>query len=152
MTHRFVLIAGMFLTIAALAQQDQHKNLQSTARSVGQVREAWMRNFNARNTNGVLALYAENATVVSEAGTFKGREAIRPWVQASIDQGSRLESIEPAEEKSSGTLAYSTGRSRRWVGSELHRGQYLIVMERIGNEWKIVQHFSMNVKPGDAAR
>ena len=150
MTHRSGLIVSVFLAIAALAQQAQHKDLQSTESSVGQVREAWMRNFNAKNTDGVLALYAENATVVSEAGTLKGREALRPWVQASIDLGSRLESIEPIEEKSSGTLAYGTGRSRRWVGNELHLGQYLIVMERIGNGWRIVQHFSMNVKPGDA--
>jgi ketosteroid isomerase-like protein len=150
MTHRAVLLVGMFLALATLAQQAPHSKIESRQSAISQVREAWMRNFNAKNTDGVLALYTEHATVVSEAGTFQGREAIRPWVQASIDLGSWLESIEPMEEKSSGTLAYGTGRSRRWLGSELHLGQYLIVMERIGNDWKIVQHFSMNVKPGDA--
>ena len=149
MNQRSPLIAIICLMMAASAQQPQKNNIGSTTTAVSQVRESWMSNFNAKNTDGVLALYSENATVVSEAGTFHGREAIRPWVQASIDQGSRLESIAATEEKSSGTLAYGAGRSRRWVGSELHLGQYLIVMERIGNEWKIVQHFSMNVKPGD---
>lgn len=33
---------------------------------------------------------------------------------------------------------------RRLVGSVVHLGQYLIVMEKIGGEWKIVQHFSLN--------
>jgi len=84
--------------------------------------ESWMRNFNAKNTDGILTLYSENATVVSEAGTFDGRSHRK-------------------EE-----FRHSTGRSRWWVGSELHLGQYLIVMERIGNNWKIVQHFSMNVR------
>ena len=141
----------MVLLLASLssAQPGTPSPLGSPAASLAQVREAWLRNFNGKNTDAVLALYVENATVVSEAGTFRGREAIRQWVQASIDQGSRLESIEATEEKSSGTLAYGTGRSRRWVGTELHLGQYLIVMERTGNDWKIVQHFSMNVKTAD---
>ena len=144
-----ITIVMLFASIGS-AQQGTPGPLGSTEASIIQVRQAWLRNFNSKNTDAVLALYAENATVVSEAGTFKGREAIRPWVQASIDQGSRLESIEATEEKSSGTLAYGAGRSRRWVGTELHLGQYLIVMERIGNDWKIVQHFSMNVQPADA--
>lgn len=137
----------LLLMNTALAQPS--RDARSAQETVAQIRLDWMRNFNAGDINGVLALYADDATVVSEAGTFKGREAIRPWVQASISQGSKLESIEAIEEKSSGSLAYGTGKSRRWVGKELHLGRYLIVMERIGDQWKIVQHFSMNVKPGD---
>lgn len=146
MKFRFTVIVLLLATLGT-AQTGSPNQHRSTEIYLSQVREAWLRNFNAKDTDAVLALYTENATVVSEAGTFKGREAIRPWVQASIDQGSRMESIEATAEKSSGTLAYGTGRSRRWVGAELHLGQYLIVMERVGNDWKIVQHFSMNVKP-----
>ena len=149
MNRAFKLILVLFLVNAALPQSPPISVGHSGQDTIAQIRQDWMLNFNAGNIDGVLALYAENATLVSEAGTFKGREAIRPWVQASIDQGSRLESIKPTAEKISGTLAYGTGTSRRWVGKELHLGRYLIVMERIGNGWKIVQHFSMNVKPGD---
>lgn len=139
----------LLLMSAAVAQISSARAEHSVEDTVAQIRLDWMQNFNAGDINGVLALYADDATVVSEAGTFKGREAIRPWVQASISQGSKLESIEAIAEKSSGSLAYGTGQSRRWVGKELHLGRYLIVMERIGGGWKIVQHFSMNVKPGD---
>jgi len=149
MKYPSMLLLVLLLAGLGAAQQVSPARARATETSLSQVREAWLRAFNAKNTDGVLALYADDATVVSEAGTFRGREAIRPWVQASIDQGSRLESIEATDERSSGTLAYGTGRSRRWAGTELHLGQYLIVMERIGNEWKIVQHFSMNVKPAD---
>jgi ketosteroid isomerase-like protein len=112
----------------------------------GQVREAWRRHFNARNTDAVLDLYAEDATLVTEAGTFHGRNEIRRWIQVSLDQGSSLEAIEADQEKSSGTLAYGTGRSTRLVGREVHLGRYLIVLEKTGAGWKIVQHFSMNVR------
>jgi ketosteroid isomerase-like protein len=109
-----------------------------------QVRQEFLRAYNAKDSDGVVALYAENATLVSDGGTFRGRDEIRKWVKAGLDQGSTLEAIEPSVEKSSGTLAYGTGRTRRLVGSVVHLGQYLIVMERIGGEWKIEQHFSLS--------
>ena len=109
-----------------------------------QLRQEFLRAYNAKDADAVVALYAEDATLVSDGGTFRGRGEIRNWVKSGLDQGSRLEAIEPIVEKSSGTLAYGTGRTRRLVGSVVHLGQYLIVMEKIGGEWKIVQHFSLN--------
>jgi len=100
--------------------------------------------YNAKDADAVAALYAEDATLVSDGGTFRGRDEIRQWVKSGLDQGSKLEAIEPMVEKTSGTLAYGTGRTRRRVGSVIHLGQYLIVMEKIGGEWKIVQHFSLS--------
>jgi ketosteroid isomerase-like protein len=111
-----------------------------------------MRDFNAKNVDALVALYAEDATLVTETGTFMGRDEIRKWVQASIDQGSTLSAIDAVQEKTSGTLAYGTGRSRRVVGREVHLGQYLVVLEKIGTAWKIVQHFSMNVRQIDDHR
>ena len=108
------------------------------------IRQEFLRAYNAKDVDAVVALYADDAMLVSDGGTFKGRDEIRNWVKSGLDQGSRLEAIEPIVEKSSGTLAYGTGRTRRLVGSVVHLGQYLIVMEKIGGEWKIVQHFSLN--------
>lgn len=110
---------------------------------LARVRHEWMRAFNARDADAIVALYAPQAMVTSDAGTFVGRAAIRTWVQVSLDQGSRLETIDPVEEKSSGTLAYGAGRSRRLVGTEVHLGRYLIVLEKTGDSWRIVQHASV---------
>jgi ketosteroid isomerase-like protein len=108
------------------------------------LRQEFLRAYNSKDVDAVVALYAEDATLVSDGGTFRGRDEVRKWVKAGLDQGSRLEAIEPSVEKSSGTLAYGTGRTRRLVGSVVHLGQYLIVMEKIGGEWRIVQHFSLS--------
>jgi ketosteroid isomerase-like protein len=139
------VVAALFLVFSldTWAQQPGPKAVASPEPGA-QVRQEFLRAYNAKDVDAVVALYAEDATLVSDGGTFKGRSDIRKWVQAALDQGSRLEAIEPGVEKSSGTLAYGTGRSRRLVGSEVHLGQYLIVMEKVGGEWKIVQHFSMN--------
>jgi len=125
------------------AQESGPKVLSSLEPGV-QLRHEFLRAYNAKDVDSVVALYAEDATLVSDGGTFRGRDEIRKWVKAGLDQGSTLEAIEPSVEKSSGTLAYGTGRTRRRVGSVVHLGQYLIVMEKIGEEWKIVQHFSLN--------
>jgi ketosteroid isomerase-like protein len=105
-----------------------------------QVRQEFLKAYNANDADAVVALYAEDATLVSDGGTFKGRQEIRNWVKSGLDQGSRLE-IEPSVEKSSGTLAYGTGRTRRLVGSVVHLGQYLIVMEKIRESGRLCSTF-----------
>jgi len=135
---------SLIFSLTAWAQQSRNE-------PGAQIRQEFLRAYNAKDVDAVVALYAEDATLVSDGGTFHGRNEIRKWVQSGLDQGSRLEAIEPGLEKSSGTLAYGTGRSRRIAGSELHLGQYLIVMEKISDEWKIVQHFSVNAAVSPAA-
>lgn len=139
------LLAALFLiySLNTWAQQPESRSLSGPEPGL-QVRQEFLRAYNAKVVDAVVALYADDATLVSDGGTFKGRDEIRNWVKSGLDQGSRMEAIEPIVEKSSGTLAYGTGRTRRLVGSVVHLGQYLIVMEKIGGEWKIVQHFSLS--------
>src|SRR5271169_2424674 len=133
----------LIFSLNTWAQEPGVKPL-SSAEPGAQVRQEFLRAYNAKDVDAVVALYADDATLVSDGGTFKGRDEIRKWVKAGLDQGSTLAAIEPSVEKSSGTLAYGTGRTRRLVGSVVHLGQYLIVMERMSGKWKIVQHFSLS--------
>jgi ketosteroid isomerase-like protein len=140
----------LIFSLNTWAQQPEARSLSGPEPGL-QVRQAFLRAYNAKDVDAVVALYADDATLVSDGGTFKGRDEIRNWVKSGLDQGSRLEAIEPRVEKSSGTLAYGTGRTRRFVGSVVHLGQYLIVMEKISGEWKIVQHFSLSAGETQAA-
>jgi len=138
-------LAALFLMFSLTAWAQQPKAQPPSSPEPGaQVRQEFLRAYNAKDADAVVALYAEDATLVSDGGTFRGKDEIRKWVRSGLDQGSKLEAIEPSVEKSSGTLAYETGRTRRVVGSVLHLGQYLIVMEKIRGEWKIAQHFSLS--------
>jgi ketosteroid isomerase-like protein len=138
------LIAALFLifSLNTWAQQPEPESL-TAPEPTAQLRQEFLTAYNAKDSDAVVALYAEDATLVSDGGTFRGPDEIRKWVKSGLDQGSRL-AIEPIVEKSSGNLAYGTGRTRRLVGSMVHLGQYLIVMEKIRGEWKIVQHFALN--------
>lgn len=136
-------MAPLLLVFSLITWAQQPGVSSSPEPGVVQVRQEFLRAYNKNDLDAVVALYAEDATLVSDGGTFRGRDEIRNWVKSGLDQGSKLE-IEPSIEKNSGMLAYGTGRTKRLVGSVVHLGQYVIVMEKIGGEWRIVQHFAMS--------
>lgn len=136
---RTLLFCIALLAIAATAQSDPPKQPASA------VREEYLSAYNRHDTDAVLALYSQDATLLTETGVFHGRAEIRKWLQFALDQGSVLESIQPVREKSSERLAYGTGETKRRVGQEIHLGRYLIVMEQQDGEWRIVEHAAFNV-------
>ena len=141
---KFVKLALILIVGFRSWAQQPAPTAPASSESFAQIRQEYLRAFNAKDVDAILALYAEDATLVSDGGTFKGRAEIRKWLLSGIDQGSRLLAIEPEVQKSSGTLAYETGRTRRRAGSQIHLGQYLMVFEKINGEWKITQHFSVS--------
>ena len=108
------------------------------------IRTEYLHAYNSHDPNSVLSLYADDAVLQSEADVFRGKSEIRKWLQVAFDQGSVLESITAIREKSSTTIAYGTGQTRRLVGAEVHLGRYLIVMEKRKRKWVIVEHASFN--------
>jgi ketosteroid isomerase-like protein len=132
-----ILLLLLFCAVASLA---------STPSGPDSVRDRFLQAFNAGDANGIIALYSDDSVVVSEAMNFVGPQQIRQWIQVSLDQGSKLEAIDIERQRTSGDLACAIGRTRRRVGNEIHLGQFMMVLERRGNEWKIVRHFSMNAK------
>jgi ketosteroid isomerase-like protein len=108
------------------------------------IRTEYLHAYNSHNPDSVLSLYADDAVLLSEAGVFRGKAEIRKWLQVAFDQGSVLEAITAVREKSSTTIAYGTGQTRRLVGQEVHLGRYLIVMEKRKRKWVIVEHASFN--------
>lgn len=138
------MIRSLFLFVLVLAVMVAAQNLGRSSEPASAVREEYLRAYNLHNADGVLALYADDAVLLSEAGVFRGKAEIRKWLQFALDQGSVLDSITPDREKSSDTLAYGTGRTKRLAGKEVHFGHYLIVMEKRNGTWSIIEHASLN--------
>ena len=136
---RLSLFFIALLAVAAMAQS------AGPTQPASAVREKYLSAYNRHDTDAVLALYAEDATLLTEAGVFRGKAEIRKWLQFALDQGSVLEIIQPVREKSSDRIAYGTGETKRRVGQEMHLGRYLIVMEQQNGEWRIVEHAAFNV-------
>ena len=125
------------LAVISMAQNIGHSKQPASV-----VREEYLHAYNLHDAEAVLALYADDAVLLSEAGVFHGKPEIRKWLQFAFDEGSVLENITPARENSSDTLAYGTGFTKRLVGKEIHLGRYLIVMEKRNGQWSIVEHAS----------
>ena len=110
------------------------------------IRNEYLRAYNLHDADSVLALYADDAVLLSAAGVFRGKSEIRKWLQIAFDQDSVLETITAIREKSASTIADGTGRTQRRVGQEIHLGRYLIVLEKRRGKWLIVEHASFNSK------
>ena len=134
----------LFLCAALIVTASAQK-IAGAEEPVSQIRNEYLHAYNLHNSELVLALYADDAVLLSEAGVFTGKSEIRKWLQIAFDQGSMLEAITAIREKLSTTIAYGTGRTRRLVGEKVHLGRYLIVLEKRAGKWIIVEHASFNV-------
>jgi ketosteroid isomerase-like protein len=132
------------LFCAALMATTSAQDLPQPDGPASLIRTEYLHAYNSHNFDSVLSLYADDAVLLSEAGVFRGKSEIRKWLQVAFDQGSVLEAITAIREKSSTTIAYGTGQTRRLVGQEVHLGRYLIVMEKRKRKWVIVEHASFN--------
>jgi ketosteroid isomerase-like protein len=130
---------------AALIVTTSAQKIRAPEEPVSLIRNEYLHAYNLHNTDSVLALYADDAVLLSEAGVFTGKSEIRKWLQIAFGQGSVLEAITAIREKSSNTIAYGTGRTKRLVGQEVHLGRYLMVLEKREGKWIIVEHASFNV-------
>ena len=139
MNSRFLFVS-VALIVAVSAQK-----VARAQEPVSEIRNQYLQAYNSHNADAVLALYADDAVLLSEAGVFTGRSEIRKWLQVALDQGSVLEAITAIREKPDNSIAYGTGRTKRLVGQEVHLGRYLIVLEKRGGKWMIVEHASFNV-------
>src|SRR5271169_6749977 len=88
------LAAVLLVFILNTWAQESGPKAQSSPEPGVQVRQEFRRAYNAKEIDAVVALYAEDATLVSDGGTFRGQEEIRKWVKAGLDQGSTLERSE----------------------------------------------------------
>jgi ketosteroid isomerase-like protein len=128
---------AFFFSVLAVIAVTQNVGLCQEPASV--VREKYLHAYNLHDADAVLALYANDAVL-------HGKPEIGKWLQFAFDQGSVLENITATREKSSDTLAYGTGRTKRLVGKEIHLGNYLVVMEKRNGQWTIVEHASLNAR------
>ena len=135
-----LLVLCLLLATTSVAQT----SMQSQE-PLGAVRNEYQRAYNLHDADLVLALYADDAVLLSESGVFRGKSEIRKWLQFAFDQGSVLETISATREQSSDTIAYGTGETKRLAGQEVHLGRYLIVLQKREARWVIVEHASFNV-------
>jgi uncharacterized protein (TIGR02246 family) len=99
----------------------------------------WAAAFNARDASKIALLYADDAVVMPpNKPMVKGRANIETHFKGEIEQGPTNFQLNPFESAISGSQAFEAGTTTVTLpGGETDRGKYLVVLKRVGNDWKI---------------
>ena len=109
--------------------------------AVKKIRETWVQEFNAGHADKVAALYADEAVLMRKNGSIHNRESIQADLDRSINAArGRKYIVHSLRTEGSGNIVYDTGMYNEDFPHHVAEGNYLMVIEKIGGEWKIVAH------------
>ncbi len=128
-------------TVQHAFRRKEEATAPATIRRTG---DDWARHWNARELDGVVAAYAEDAVYLPpHHEAVHGREAIREYVKVPLGHGVSDLAFEVTYIKQEGSIAWDVGTYRMTVprndGTRKEdRGKYLTVWRRIAKKWLIV--------------
>ena len=141
----------MFLTVAALclsaacggAKPGEEFGMKDQA-AIRERTEAFVKAFNAKAIDEVLAIYAENSVFMPpNQPIIRGRDALRTFYDELLKSGAGNLKLDVAEVSGHGPLAYESGtyemdvKPKPGAGVEHDRGKYLFILRRMNNTWRL---------------
>lgn len=121
----------------------QRKAKISAAGAIRRIGEEWARHWNARDLDGVAAVYAEDAVYLPpHHEALHGRDAIREYLKAPLSSGVSDLAFEVTYIKQQGPVAWDVGTYRMTIPQNEEtkkedHGKYLTVWRRVGQNWLI---------------
>ena len=114
------------------------------------IRDFWVQNWNGKNLDAVMELYAPDATYLSIDGKrITGREDIKTFFKRLMDSGD-TEEVHSSKSGCSGDMGYDSGEFTGTAGGgstgsdgKKSHGNYLVVARKVGSKWLLVQHASI---------
>lgn len=133
--------------------QKQKTEIKSSAQTkeIDAVRKAYQDAYNAKDAAKVADLYTDDATMATPGGVAQGREQIRASLQKGIDAGETVAAITPTHTEVKGDLAFEEGTFQQKRGDQEVHGNYLVVLKKVGGQWKLAAHNSVVPGPPEAA-
>lgn len=153
---RLLMVVGVVVLMAAAVDAQDLPELQDSVtgrrphrkpvNAIAKVSERWAKEWSAKNLEGLLALYAEDAEFLTATGSrITGRTAIRELFAGALASHPSKLQVTSTVTGQSGNLAYDSGEyeEHSTSGGEVPSslGNYLVVVRRDRkNRWRIVQH------------
>ena len=110
---------------------------------VQKIEADWVQAFNSGNAQQVAGMYAPDAVLMRWDGSVHGRDSILAEMQRSISGSAHDYVVHSLRVEKSGDLAYDTGAYNVTLRGRVVEGNYLLVLRKMGNDWKIVAHASV---------
>jgi ketosteroid isomerase-like protein len=108
--------------------------------AIKQLRDTWVREFNAGHADKVADLYAQEAVLMRRNGSVHNRDSILSELKRSIAARANNYTVQSLHSEHSGDLGYDTGVYNENLPHRLAEGNYLIVVKKIDGDWKIMAH------------
>jgi ketosteroid isomerase-like protein len=99
--------------------------------------------YNKKEIDKLVSLYAVDAVMVSEAGMAEGRDAIKARLNAGIQRGNTIASLSPERSDSSGAVSYTEGVAEVINNGQRLQRHYLVIVKKVGSHNEIVIHYSL---------
>jgi uncharacterized protein (TIGR02246 family) len=133
--RKLAVIVTVAAALVITAVQGQGK----TDPALNKLAAEWAAGFNAKDAAKVASLYADDAVLMPpNLPMVKGRASIEAHFKGEIQQGVTNLQLKPMESAISGSQAFEAGTSTATVpGGQTDVGKYLVVLKRVGNDWKI---------------
>ena len=146
-----LILTGM--DVQALSPTINQTAVRPGVSDVTKISERWAKEWGAKNLEGVLALYAEDAVFLPSTGSrVTGRAAIRQLFAGALASHSSKLTVHSKVTEHSGDLAYDSGEyeetSTAGGVTKSGRGQYLVILRREKDQWRIVQHMWTDLPVG----
>jgi ketosteroid isomerase-like protein len=93
--------------------------------------------INAKNVEGILALYAENSVFMPpNAPLLRGREPLKSFYTDLVSKVTDIK-LEPVDVAGHGPIGYESGTYTMNLGNTRDRGKYLLVLRNTGGKWRM---------------
>ena len=128
-----VTVAAAFIVTGIVQGQGK------TDPALNKLAAEWAAAFNAKDAAKIASFYADDAVVMPpNLPMVKGRANIEAHFKGEIQQGATNFQLKPVESAISGSQAFEAGTSTMTLpGGQIDVGKYLVVLKRVGNDWKI---------------
>ncbi len=150
---------ALFLLFAPLAfgqafpEHRQQCGIPSVESAIEKIAQDWKEGYNSGNPGAVAALYAEDATYLTQhfaTGIVHGRRAIEAYVKAGTDSKYKIASLRVLASGCSRDFAYAITRYESNNAGQDAFGVNLVLIRKIKGKWLIVAHESAVPDPKTA--
>ena len=137
-----ILIAALSLTAACSTAKPGDEFGMKDQGVIRERTEAFVKAFNEKAIDQVLAIYAENSVFMPpNQPIIRGRDALRTFYDDLLKAGATNLRLQAAEVSGHGPLAYQSGTYemdyKPASGPVTHdRGKYLFVLRRLNDSWR----------------
>jgi uncharacterized protein (TIGR02246 family) len=127
----------------AFPEHPQQCGIPSVRSAIEKVAQDWKEGYNSENPAAVAALYAEDATYLTQhfaTGIVHGRPAIKAYVKVGTDAKYKIDSLQVLASGCSRDFAYAITRYESNNAGQTAFGVNLVLIRKIKGKWLIVAH------------